>query len=515
MKNLLSTLIFIFLLGIGSTLTAQTELNTKHGISAKVLFIDYARASDADQEIDITNGGEVAYIRKLTKNLNFVLPLKAGVARYIGDINNTSIIGADVALQFQFLPDESAIIPYLMGGGGIVLEDFDESNVQFPVGAGFNIKVGKSSYINLQGEYRFSNAEQRANMQLGVGYVYKIGPAFGDRDKDRVPDEEDACPDVPGAPENQGCPDTDGDGVVDKEDLCPNEIGIAKFSGCPDTDGDGVADRDDKCPGVVGTPRTEGCPDADEDGFADRLDECPNEAGTIKGCPDTDEDGIVDKIDKCPLRAGTIENDGCPLADEDGDGVSDENDECPGEMGTIESRGCPDADGDGVADKYDKCPNQAGKFAGCPDTDGDGVDDYQDKCPNQSGTVANSGCPELKQEERETLELAMRAVQFDLGKATLLPSSYNILGQIADIMNRYPAYSLSIAGHTDNTGSASTNQRLSENRALACYEFLRNRGVDPSRMSYIGYGETRPMTDNDTRDGRAINRRTEFELFIR
>lgn len=515
MKNFIFGLLLFSVLATTSSLSAQTELTTKHGISARVLLIDYARASDADREFDFTSGGEVAYIRKLSKNLNFVLPLKAGIARYIDDINNTSILGADAALQFQFLSDASVIVPYVFGGGGIVLEDFDESNVQFPVGGGLNFKVGKTSFVSLQGEYRFSNAERRNNLQLGVGYVYKIGPAYADRDKDRVPDEEDACPDAAGLPENMGCPDTDGDGIVDKADLCPNEVGIEKFSGCPDTDGDGVADRDDKCPGVVGTPRTEGCPDQDEDGFADRLDECPNEAGTIKGCPDTDEDGIIDKIDKCPLRAGPKDNDGCPKADEDGDGVADENDECPGEMGTIATRGCPDADGDGVADKYDKCPNQAGKFAGCPDTDGDGVDDYQDKCPNQAGPATNSGCPELKKEERETLELAMRAVQFDLGRATLLPSSYNVLDRIADIMNRYPGYSLSIEGHTDNTGSASTNERLSQNRALACYNYLRDRGISTSRMSYNGYGETRPIADNDTRDGRAINRRTEFNLFIR
>lgn len=514
MKNCLIAFIFLLFVGVTQQATAQTELSSKHGIGAKVLFIDHLRIHESE-DFDITNGGEVTYIRSLNRFLNFALPFKAGVARFKGDINNSTIVSLDAALQFQFLPDESAFVPYIMGGGGVVLEDFTDSNVQFPVGAGLNIRVGKSSYINLQGEYRFSGADLRSNVQAGIGYVYKIGPAFADKDRDRVPDEDDQCPDVPGPKESNGCPDTDGDGVVDKEDLCPDAKGLAQFSGCPDTDNDGVPDGDDKCPGVVGTPRTEGCPDADLDGFADRLDECPNEAGTIKGCPDQDNDGIIDKIDKCPLRPGKADNDGCPLADEDGDGVADENDECPGENGTKATRGCPDADGDGVADKYDNCPNKAGQYRGCPDTDGDSIDDYQDKCPNTVGTVNNFGCPELKKEERETLELAMRAVQFETGRSALKQSSYNVLNQIADILNRYPAYSLTINGHTDNVGSSTTNQRLSEERALACFNYLVSRGITPTRMNYIGYGETRPIADNDSRDGRTLNRRTEFDLYIK
>ncbi|MEL7021666.1 MAG: thrombospondin type 3 repeat-containing protein, partial [Bacteroidota bacterium] len=330
MKKIIFSLSFCVMLLLGHYSTAQDALTTKHGVSARVLLMDYARVNDG-LDFDITSGGEIAYIRKLTNNLNFVLPLKAGIARYVGDINNTSILGADATLQFQFLPDESLVVPYVLGGGGIVFEDFSNSSIQFPAGAGINLKVGKSSYISLQGEYRFSNTDLRNNIQAGIGYVYKIGLAYADKDKDGVPDEEDGCPDAAGTAANMGCPDTDGDGIVDKADLCPDEAGVEQFSGCPDSDNDGVADRDDKCPGVVGTPRTEGCPDQDGDGFADRLDECPNEAGTIKGCPDQDEDGIIDKIDQCPQQAGAKDNNGCPKADEDGDGVEDENDECPGE----------------------------------------------------------------------------------------------------------------------------------------------------------------------------------------
>jgi hypothetical protein len=76
------------------------------------------------------------------------------------------------------------------------------------------------------------------------------------------------CPDTPGLPEFQGCPDTDGDGVPDKDDQCPEVAGPVENNGCPwpDTDGDGVLDKDDACPTVAGPAENKGCPWPDTDG---------------------------------------------------------------------------------------------------------------------------------------------------------------------------------------------------------------------------------------------------------
>jgi len=117
---------------------------------------------------------------------------------------------------------------------------------------------------------------------------------------------------------------------------------------------------------------------------------------------------------------------------------------------------------------------------------------------NAPSVASNRGCPEIKREDQAVLDRAMRAVQFKVGKATLLPSSFPILDQIAEIMKKYPNYRLIILGHTDATGSAVMNQRLSERRAKACYEYLISRGIPPSRMRYAGC--------------RALNRRVEFKL---
>lgn len=512
MKNKLIVFVLAF-----SFLLFQPNINVlqaQHAVGAKVLFLDYGTPNNADS-LGITNGGELVYIRNLNRFLNFAIPFKAGVIDVVDDINNRTILGADAVLQFQFAKPESKVIPYVFGGGGIVVENFEETNLQFPGGAGLNFKVGQNSFVNVQGEYRYSMTDVRSNIQIGVGYIYQIGKTISDTDGDGIKDEMDDCPEQPGKAATKGCPDSDNDGVADKEDLCPNDAGAKEFSGCPDSDGDGIPDRDDACPKTVGDASANGCPDADGDGVSDRLDDCPTTAGTVKGCPDSDEDGVVDKDDLCPDEKGPLANKGCPVEDEDGDGVADGTDECPKQKGTKATRGCPDRDGDGVADKYDNCPDKAGAFSGCPDSDGDGVDDYKDKCPNQVGLADNSGCPEIKEEDQEVLDLAMRAVQFETGRSTLKTDSYGVLNQIGDIMKKYPGYHLSINGHTDNVGSSSSNLRLSEERARACFDYIIAQNINPNRLSFVGYGETRPIANNDTRDGRYQNRRVEFLLFIK
>ena len=109
----------------------------------------------------------------------------------------------------------------------------------------------------------------------------------------------------------------------------------------------------------------------------------------------------------------------------------------------------------------------------------------------------------------------MQAVQFQTGSAVLKTESSIVLTQIADIMERYPDFNMTISGHTDNTGSASANQVLSEKRAKACYDFLVKKGVPLVRMSFSGYGESRPISTNENEKGRSLNRRVEFNLLPR
>ena len=268
-----------------------------------------------------------------------------------------------------------------------------------------------------------------------------------------------------------------------------HSAGVSLRFGGSDTDGDGVYDRDDACPEVAGLEAFNGCPDADGDGIEDSKDSCPNQAGSkeMNGCPDSDGDGIADKDDACPSEAGSA-----ALA------------------------GCPDADGDGVADKDDACPNQAGPAAnkGCPwpDSDGDSVLDKDDMCPDKAGTVANKGCPEVTEEIQKTLLDYAKTILFDTGKSSIKSDSQEVLDNIVSILNEYPNAKFTIDGHTDSIGSASSNQKLSEERAYSVMNYLIDNGVATSRLSANGYGEDRPIASNNSNEGRRTNRRVEINL---
>ena len=232
---------------------------------------------------------------------------------------------------------------------------------------------------------------------------------------------------------------------------------------------------------------------------------------------DADEDGIPDDTDKCPNLAGTLLNEGCP-ADTDGDGIYDENDKCPAIAGIEKNMGCPaDGDRDGVPDDKDKCPNLTGIASnhGCPaDEDGDGVYDVNDKCPDIAGLAENEGCPDvvLEKEERTLLLTAMQNVEFQTGSATLKPASTEVLQEITKLMKKYKNYKLDIDGFTDNTGEATKNQQLSNDRAKACYDYLLNSGINRNRISYKGFGPRKAIAPNNTPEGRRKNRRVEFNL---
>jgi len=109
------------------------------------------------------------------------------------------------------------------------------------------------------------------------------------------------------------------------------------------------------------------------------------------------------------------------------------------------------------------------------------------------------------------ITIDLNGVNFDFDKSALRPDAVQILNEAVTILKRYPDMRVEVAGHTDATGPAAYNQRLSERRAKAVYDFLVSNGISASRLSGpIGYGLTRPIAPNDTREGRAKNRRTEL-----
>ncbi len=231
-----------------------------------------------------------------------------------------------------------------------------------------------------------------------------------------------------------------------------------------DRDGDGVLDVDDKCPDVKGL-------------------------ASLKGCPDKDGDGIADGDDKCPDVAGLARYQGCPIPDTDKDGINDEQDKCPTVPGVARYQGCP-----------------------IPDTDGDGVNDEEDKCINEKGPASNYGCPVIDEKIVERVNKAAQNVFFATGSDKLLAKSFPKLNDVVSILKENPSYKVNVDGHTDDVGKDENNQVLSEKRAASVKAYLVSKGIDESRLTSTGYGETKPVADNKTAAGRAKNRRVEMTV---
>lgn len=316
-----------------SSYFAFSQIAGTNGFSVKVVGVDHVTPLEGQQAAlfeDYTFAGDISYYRWLGNSFALAIPVRFGVARLpmnntvLGD--NRSFLSLDATGQFHPFISKWKLSPYLLAGIGGFLDFNTDINPQIPLGLGFNIKLGKSTYLQLQSEYRLDFEDLRSNYMHSAGILVNLWDAAKkedpiilpppDKDGDGVADVDDKCPDIAGLAAYSGCPDTDGDGIIDQNDACPTLAGLTAFRGCPDTDADGLPDPEDDCPTQFGPKENRGCPlaDADGDGILDADDECPQQAGSpaTNGCPDTDGDGIKDSADRCPTVAGTARNNGCP-----------------------------------------------------------------------------------------------------------------------------------------------------------------------------------------------------------
>ncbi len=208
--------------------------------------------------------------------------------------------------------EESWFDPYVRAGANYLRHDYSGSGLvdtdgdalganAFAVstGLGSNFWLTKNFGLGIQGDYVSTptNKSIAPNFwQASASLLFR----FGQTDKDK-------------------------DGILDKDDACPDVFGLAEFNGCPDTDGDGIQDSEDQCPDVAGPKENNGCPWGDADG-----------------------DGVLDNVDACKDVAGPAENNGCPWPDSDGDGIYDKDDKCPQVPGLAKYDGCPEIDVTGV-----------------------------------------------------------------------------------------------------------------------------------------------------------------------
>lgn len=143
---------------------------------------------------------------------------------------------------------------------------------------------------------------------------------------------------------------------------------------------------------------------------------------------------------------------------------------------------------------------------------GGGVGAYMDKQERELRQRLQGSGVQVRR-EGNNIELVMPGnITFDTGRSDIRPGFYPVLDSVAEVLAEFKQTRINISGHTDNTGGADLNQRLSEDRANSVESYLVNRRVSPGRVSSAGYSYRYPVASNATAEGRQANRRVELEL---
>ena len=130
---------------------------------------------------------------------------------------------------------------------------------------------------------------------------------------------------------------------------------------------------------------------------------------------------------------------------------------------------------------------------------------------NKLGPSSGAGLKETP----DAIVVNLGNILFDYNMATLKPEAKTILDKVAEVLILHPSLDIEVSGHTDNTGKPENNMTLSELRAKSVVDYLISKGVDPDRLSYIGYGSAKPIAPNTTEEGRALNRRVEIKILTK
>lgn len=339
-----------------------------------------------------------------------------------------------------------------------------------PAGLGLEIKLSKQVLLDLSAGTATTFTDNINNLiignpndgwfNFGLGLVVTGKGGRTDSDKDGLWDDDEENI-YKTDPEN---PDTDGDGLKDGEEVKIYHTDPLKS----DTDGDGLKDGDE-----VKTYLTNPLvADTDGDGLKDG-----DEVNTYKTNPlvkDTDQDGLTDGEEVITYKTNPLK------ADTDGDTLTD---------------------GDEVL-RYKTDPLKA-------DTDNGSVDDGTEV---RRGTNPLDSSDDIVKEEIKIGQvIILEGINFETNSARITPDSEERLLTTLNTLKNNPNIEVEISGHTDSRGSNESNQILSEKRANSVKEWLVNKGIDPSRITTIGYGEERPIAPNDTPENMLKNRRIEFK----
>jgi len=210
------------------------------------------------------------------------------------------------------------------------------------------------------------------------------------------------------------------------------------------------------------------------------------------------------------------------VLDRDNDMVPDANDQCPDTPAgrSVDESGCElDDDHDYVVNDLDQCPETVAgvrvNAKGCGlDGDADGVFDGLDQCPNSAANVKVDlqGC-EIKAEVLEAINITLSGVLFEFDSHQLKTEFKQLLdNKVTPPLLKYPNTVVEVSGHTDNKGDEEYNQTLSQKRAESVVSYLLSQGIKENRIRAKGYGESQPIADNESEEGRSKNRRVEINV---
>jgi len=374
--------------------------------------------------------------------------------------------------------------PYLYGGvGGMYFNNDDPPSPSFtngkeegwttifPVGGGFEVALSEAITLDFSGGYTFTLSDDlnRYNNRdipnsegnydgyysAGIGLIFVNGSGSSDKDGDGLTKREEK--ELGTDPDN---PDTDGDGLKDGEEVRTYFTNPLN----PDTDGDGLKDGDE-----VRTYKTD----------------------PVKS--DTDGDSLTDGDEINNYKTDPLK------ADTDGDGLTDGAEINIHKTDPLKV----DTDGDGLKDGEELNMYRTDPLK--VDTDGGTVDDF---------TEINRGTNPLNPDDdviKMDVPIVLEGITFETGKADITPESEVVLQGALKTMQIYPDIIVEISGHTDDVGSTSSNQTLSQRRADSVRFWLIGKGIQPDRIISKGYGEEFPRVPNSSSENKRMNRRIEFK----
>lgn len=512
-KQFKYSLLFVFLLFISSSYSQFNDYTVKLGIQANGILPDTEFDKEnkpASPEYKFSGLGRL-FIRFEFFTPVVEMEIGGGFGRLAGidtAKNNwwTTMIPADFRVILSPF-DMDVWSPYLYGGVGAMYFNnddppsiaFDNGKEEgwttiFPVGGGFEVALSEAITLDFSGGYTFTlsddlnkyNNHDIPDIQgkydgyysAGIGLIFVNGSGASDKDGDGLTKKEER--EIGTDPEN---PDTDADGLKDGEE-------VRTFVTNPlnaDTDADGLQDGGE----VKAHSTNPNKPDTDGDGLTDGDEVNLNKTDPLKADTDSDtlSDGDEINVHKTdPLKADT-----------DSDTLSDGDEVNLHKTDPLKA----DTDGDGLKDgeeinMYRTNPLKA-------DTDDGTVDDF---------TEINRGTNPLNPEDdviKMDVPIVLEGITFETGKADITPESGVVLQGALETMQTYPDIIIEISGHTDDVGSASSNQSLSQKRADSVRFWLIGKGVNPDRIIAKGYGEEFPRVPNNSSDNKRMNRRIEFK----